>query len=629
MAEGMIGGILGDEDEKEELEASGPLAGAEAFASAVAARLSAADPDVARKTAAFLEDQSRLLRTQNRHLEEEHALRLSHLQGQSREAKLRRAGMRFRISFQLFTALIASAIGIGLIVMIHDAITSRSVVIDAVDIAPNAAAQVPSGKIVAAGLLDVLTKIQASNRSSAEHRALSNAWTNEIAIEVPETGVSIGQIERTLKARLGHDLHIDGDLVQTEKGGLTLTVRGNGILPKSFTDEGRDLEKLLTLAGEYLYSQSQPGLWMAYLADTRADEAIRFAQSAYGTLEAGERPYVLNAWANALTSKGGEGVLAQALPLYREAVRLKPDYWSGYNNIMYALAGTGDEEGVVRVGEQMMKLAGGRPGKASENLYQNYDQVVWDLAAVRASTVADMESHNGVGTSGSAQGAENLSVAQFEAQLHDGEAAALRLRTTPVDEKNMADIGEAAFVRALLAEEDGDLKAAAKAWDAYSLAYADPTVASNNPPYVCYAAVTYEKTGQSAKADTALKPLGNGTYLDCDRFKGDVLDLRGDWAGAQQWYAKAVKLAPSAPSGFYSWGLALVKHGDLTGAMEKLQAANQKGPHWADPLKTWGDVLAKQGKSNDALRKYDEALKHAPHWKQLNEARAAIAKQKT
>jgi hypothetical protein len=86
MAEGMIGGILGDEDEKEELEAPGSLAGAEAFASAVAARLSAADPDVARKTASFLEDQSRLLITQNRHLEEEHPLRLSQLQGQLREA---------------------------------------------------------------------------------------------------------------------------------------------------------------------------------------------------------------------------------------------------------------------------------------------------------------------------------------------------------------------------------------------------------------------------------------------------------------------------------------------------------------------------------------------------------------
>ena len=98
---------------------------------------------------------------------------------------------------------------------------------------------------------------------------------------------------------------------------------------------------------------------------------------------------------------------------------------------------------------------------------------------------------------------------------------------------------------------------------------------------------------------------------------------------AQAWYAKAVKLGPSIPSGYYSWGVALAKHGDLDGAAAKLKDANQKGPHWADPLKAWGDVLAKQGKTKEALVKYDEALKYAPNWKQLKEAREAAAKQKS
>src|ERR1700719_1301129 len=95
---------------------------------------------------------------------------------------------------------------------------------------------------------------------------------------------------------------------------------------------------------------------------------------------------------------------------------------------------------------------------------------------------------------------------------------------------------------------------------------------------------------------------------------------------AVQWYEKAVKLAPSIPSGYYSWGLALAKHGDLAGAAEKLKDANQKGPHWADPLKAWGDVLVKQGNTKEARQKYDEALKYAPNWKQLKDAREALAK---
>jgi len=54
MAEGMLGGILGNEDEKREVEAPDALAGAEAFASAVAAKLAGNDPEVARKTVEFL-----------------------------------------------------------------------------------------------------------------------------------------------------------------------------------------------------------------------------------------------------------------------------------------------------------------------------------------------------------------------------------------------------------------------------------------------------------------------------------------------------------------------------------------------------------------------------------------------
>ena len=152
------------------------------------------------------------------------------------------------------------------------------------------------------------------------------------------------------------------------------------------------------------------------------------------------------------------------------------------------------------------------------------------------------------------------------------------------------------------------------------------------PVRSCFAAVDYQKSGMTQKADAALdapkRIMGVDTYVDCYRSRGDVLDLRGDWAGAQEWYEKAVKLGPSLPAGYYSWGVALAKHGDLAGAAAKLELANQKGPHWADPLKAWGDVFAKQGNIKEALAKYDEALKYAPNWKQLKAARKAVVKQK-
>ena len=90
MAEGLLGGILGEEDEKPDVETSDALAGAEAFASAVAAKLAGNDPEVARKTVEFLSKQSQLLETQNAQLKDEHAARLHFLQGQAREVDSRR-----------------------------------------------------------------------------------------------------------------------------------------------------------------------------------------------------------------------------------------------------------------------------------------------------------------------------------------------------------------------------------------------------------------------------------------------------------------------------------------------------------------------------------------------------------
>ena len=620
MAEGLLRGVLGGEEDEKAASARG---GVEAIVAAVAANRANQSPEVAAETVALFRDQRELLNAQRKSVEAEHDYF-------ELEWRPRLFGVWVRTLFQVFIALVASVIGVGAAIMVYDAVHSRSVVIDPFEISPNIATQVPSGKIVAAGLLDVLTRIQAATRSGAQRRSLSNAWINEIEIEVPETGISIGQLERVLKARFGNDQHIDGDLVTTKTGYLALTVRGTGILPKTFADATGDLEKLLTEAGEYVYGQSQPGLWAAYLSNNdRNDEAIRFSQAAYSAADPSERPFVLNYWANALINKGGDEAMREALTLYREALRLKPDFWIGYNNIMNTLIGLGDEEGLVRVSEQMFRAAGGRPGRAPEDMYQNYDQTVWDLPAERAEEIADIESHSGIGATTAASGAESLGVAEIDVLMHDPEAAALRLKTTHVDEKNASDVALAAFDRALLAEERGDLKTAAREWDALSAAYANPTVSTQDPYFICYAALTYEKSGQPAKADAALNAVGKLTFVDCYRFKGDLLNLRGDWVGAQEWYTKAVKLGPSLPAGYYSWGLALANHGNLNGAVAKLKDANQKGPHWADPLKAWGDLLAKQGHSKEALVKYDDALKYAPNWKQLKEAREWAAKQKT
>src|ERR1700722_11165083 len=139
MAEGMLGGIFGGEEDKSEVEHPEAPAGAEAFASAVAAKLAGSDPGVARKTEEFLSDQSQLLKVQKRHLEEEHEARLHLLRGQAREVDIRRFGLRLRVGFQLFLVLVATVIGIAALLMIRNAIEAHGVVIEAFQVPPDLA----------------------------------------------------------------------------------------------------------------------------------------------------------------------------------------------------------------------------------------------------------------------------------------------------------------------------------------------------------------------------------------------------------------------------------------------------------------------------------------------------------
>jgi tetratricopeptide (TPR) repeat protein len=613
VAEGLLGGILGGE-EKDKTAPS--RAGTEAFAAAVATNIANHSPEVAAETAAFLRKQTELVEAQRKFVEAEHEFF-------DAEWGPRLLGIRLRIAFQIFIALVATVIGIGVAIMIRDAITSRRVIIEPFHAPPGLAARGIDGAVVAGGLLDELSRLQDATRASSAARGLSGAWTGNIKLEVPETGVSLGEISRLLKERFGHDLHIDGDLIETTTGGLALTVRGNGVPPKTFSRSATELEKLTVEAAEYVYSKSQPARWASYLDNVeRYEEAIAFCRTAVASADSAERPKLLGAWALAIDASGGS--TREALALERAAVKLQPDLWPTHANIQNDLMLLGDEEGAWRAGEEMRTGAGGRPGRAPETYYVNWDYLTSNLQAWLDATVADAEAHAGVGTGG---GTAGPSIADIQARLHDPQAADLALKTTKEDPHDPTIAALTHFVRGRLAAEAGDVSSAAMEMEAYGTAYANPAVSSNSPGYNCWIAPAEEAAGHPDKADAVLKT--GGTFVDCYRFRADILGGRGDWPGAQKTYADAVALAPDLPAAYYSWGVALAKYGNLDAAAAKLMDANQKGPHWADPLKAWGDVLAKQGKTKDALVKYDEALKYAPNWQQLKDAREAAAKQRS
>ncbi len=368
-----------------------------------------------------------------------------------------------------------------------------------------------------------------------------------------------------------------------------------------------------------MYGQSEPALYATYLSNEGRDpETISFCQAAYAGASISDRPYLLNSWAVALQNTTGS--IDRPLALFRAAVQLQPDFWVGYNNIQNSLWVRGDEEGAWRAGEDLRRSAGGRPGRAPEKYYQNWDELTWNLPTWRDASIEDAESNAGVGTLATALGP---SLADIYARMHDADAAELALQTTKADTNDPTIAAIAHFVRGMLAAELRDNARAVTEMEAFQSGYTNPVVSTNYPGYNCYIAPAEEAAGHPTKADAILTSAGR--FVDCYRFRGDILDGRGDWAGAQKAYADAVALAPDLPAAYYSWGLALARHGDAAGAEAKIKDANQRGPHWADPLKAWGDLLAKQGRTKQALARYDAALKYAPNWKQLKEAREALA----
>ena len=554
---------------------------------------------------AVLEKQARMLDAQLEHMHEQRELQLSRL-------RWGRFSDRMRSALQLMTAVVGLAVAAALGVAVWDASHANSVVVDAFQAPPGLAAQGLNGTVLASGLLDELQRMQASTRSAQGKRGFKDAWSSDIKVDVPDTGVSIGEALRDLHRWLGHETHVTGDLVQTSAG-LRLTVRGDGLAAKSFNGSAEELPKLTTQAAEYVYGEAEPYFAASFLeSEGRDAEAIRLVEDKYAADRPAERPFLLNAWGNGLTDRG---FLAEGLAKYQEALRLRPDYWTAFANVINAQLGLQQEEAAWRTSKAFAKASGrGRPSQKAEESYFNYtDLMTWNLGALRAGLVADMELHGGGGSSVVQNGPL---IADAAMRMHDPGAAELYLQTSADADKDPFAVAMTHFVHGWAALDRGDGARAAAELEVFGAAYANPNISTQIPGYACWLAPAEEMAGHPDKADAALK--AGGRFVDCWRFKGDILDHRGDWPGAQKAYADAVALAPDLPAADYSWGLALARHGDLPGAMAKYAAANQRGPHWADPLKAWGDALATQGRWAEAEARYADAGKYAPKWKQLH-----------
>ena len=499
MEEGLLEGALGGEEEKLESEAIDSPARAEAFASAVAARLSANDPEVARKTAEFLTNQSALLKVQRRQLEEEHAERLHLRKGQAKEIELRRLSLRLRVGFQLFLVLVAIVIALGALVLVHDAVTSRSVLVEPFEVAQRLSDRGLTGTVVANVVLDELTKIEDATRSTAQKPSLSNAWAKEIKLTVPETGLSLSELSQLLKSRFGHDIHIGGDLVPGKSDSLQLTIRGDGIASRSFSDAQGQTDKLAIEAAEYIYSRSQPALWAIYLLDShRSVETIAFSEAAIGSaLPSDQAAMILNAWAEASAMNNGDAKMAREL--VRRAIAQQPDYWHSYDNLMNIQNVLGEEESTYTTAQNLMKFAGGRPGRAPEITYGSFDGNTYNYSGFLKTIRSEAAGTKGEGIWSYVLGP---TIATVEIALHDVAGADFAASIVKPDPEEPVTTAGLHIALAQIAHEKGNVTQASQEGEAFLSLYSNPAVVWAYPGLNCEIIPLEEAAGHPDTADS-------------------------------------------------------------------------------------------------------------------------------
>ena len=624
MSKSVLGGLLGEADEAAEGGVSpGQRASAEAFAAGLAAQQAIGNPKVAEAAEHFLERQAHLLDLQSHEIVEQSALRLGHLVAQAREGKIRRVGQRIRVGMQAFVALVVALIALGVLVMVYDAFTSRQVVIEAFKAPPALAGRGVTGEVVASGVLDTLQKLQDATRAKGKAMSTRGAWASDVKIEVPETGVSIGEISRLLHQRFGHDLHIGGELVQTGAGGLALTVRGEGAPAATFTGGPEDLTKLTAQAAEYVYGRSQPVQYATYLYQVgRNNDAIAFVQGAFPRARNDEeRTQLANAWGNAYAGLFQPAAAVEKYRLGKSFAKPRSQsWWKEWGNTVGSESALSEEAG-WRDGRAMLQAVAAAPKRERPDLLylQNPAQDTWDLPLQLASNVADAERNGGAGTQATLDGP---AIAEIYWTLHDPVQAERYIASS--DPNDSTTKAQALLLQGYAALDRGDAAGALTPLRAFWTAWlADPNLQYTYNYQGCFAGLAEGLTGRLKEAQTIFKRVN---WSVCDAFQGDVLAHAGDVAGAEKAWADSQKLKPDLPAVPLHRGLFELGRGELKAAETDVAFAAGKAPHWADPWKAWGDVLAREGRWKEALGKYDEALKYAPAWAELHRVRAVAAK---
>jgi tetratricopeptide (TPR) repeat protein len=539
------------------------------------------------------------------------------------------AGERTGVVLKLLTAAagLTAAAALGLVVW--QASKASGLVIEPFSVPPDLAARGVTGQAIAAQLLDRLSDMQAQTLAAKPGLTARNDGGAELKIEIPQTGVSLGEVSRFLEQRLGHEIHVTGEVFRTPAG-LRLAARAgeNAIQPQIGSDA--DLDALLQSTAEALYGRAEPYRYWTYLRDHgRLQEGLVQLAKAADT-DGDDR-----AWARSDLARArlGQGDLAGALALSEESVRLQPDnpYLMGRHK-GFSLSVGRDEAGCTAA-RRGLELIRRNPEAMTERSRIQYEaQLRTDIAECQGDFIAgaaleqkEADLPEYFGMSGQAATWVYLDLAM----AHDGAGvdralSRARARADRISDYDIhlqlqrAQVAMGRWPQAVqttaalqaIAEQPAEVGSTYAFFDGYRSAQLRLYPAA----MAAYATAMNGDVARGAQmvADTPLD-----CYL-CLRMRGQIAALGHDRRSAERWFAAAVREGPSMPFADNDWGRMLLDAGDPAAAIGKFQEAHKLGPRFADPLVGWGEALLAQGSPRPAAARFRQAEPFAPNWGRLH-----------
>jgi tetratricopeptide (TPR) repeat protein len=469
--------------------------------------------------------------------------------------------------------------------------------------------------------------MQAHTVTSRPASTYRHDWGDDIRVQIPETGISIGELYRYLVGWLGNQTHIAGAIWRTPNG-LAIATRAGTIPAPTLYGAESDLDALLIKAAEQIYRQTQPYRYIAYLdRQGRVVEELSAARDLALNGPPEEKPWAYTRWGVTLESLGD---LRGALEKQRLATVTGPTLPHAWYNLGSVESAVGHDGQALRDNRRALELLQSPAADQLASYAVAVDIPILKMVTAEATgdylqAIAQVSGIESIENYGSSHRSAPIMMIADLASDHDVSASLAADRGTVSAETAGLQMGGngnfelqplPTLLRAVALEDWRAARDDLLAQDRSSAAQ-DPAVKILLPvltwPWLAYAQA---RLGDFRSADALIDRTPLDCYL-CLRMRGNIDAAEKNGTDAARWFARAIAAAPSIPFAYVDRGKMRLQSREFDVAIADFAQAAKKGPHFADPMEMWGEALMLENRSDLALAKFEEASRYAPHWGRL------------